>query len=362
MKTLAAISRKDAPAPVIESVDLEEPRAGELLVRLVATGICHTDISVHSRPEPRPMVLGHEGAGIVERVGPGVERFQPGDRVGLSYSFCGHCRNCMSGAHSYCEDMMPRNFVGTREDGTSPISQNGERVYGNFFGQSSFSQYTIAQESSAVKIAADVPIEIVGPLGCGIMTGAGAVLNAFKLRPGQSLAVFGSGSVGLAAVMAAKLAGAERIIAIDKVPSRLALARELGATDTIEAGSENDAEQVRALVPRGVDFSFNTTDVAPVYSAAHDCLAMGGTAGFVTSPNGTVPPLHGKMLYGGQRLRSVLMGDATAANFIPMLIEYHLQGRFPFDKLIKFYPFEKIAEAFHDSETGKTIKPVLRMS
>ena len=361
MKTLAAISRKGAPAPEIEMVDIEPPRAGEILVRLVATGVCHTDLKVHARPEPKPIVLGHEGAGIIERVGARVESLKPGDHVVLSFNWCGTCPSCMRGDHSYCYGILPRNFGGLREDGTSPLARRGERLFANFFGQSSFAHYAIANDHAAVKVERDLPLELLGPLACGIQTGAGAVLNAFKLRPGQSLAVFGSGSVGLSAVMAARLAGASRIIAIDVVPARLALAKELGATDVIDARNTNAVQAIKALLPYGVDFSFNTTQVPAIYTQALECLAMHGAAGFVAAPDGDwAPPIY-PMLAGGQRLQAVLTGDATPATFIPMLIDYYRQGRFPFDRLIRFYPFEKIADAFHDSATGSAIKPVLLM-
>jgi len=362
MKMLGAISRPKTAAPIIETLDLDEPRAGEVLVRLVATGICHTDITVHGRAMEGGIVLGHEGAGVIERVGPGVSCLKPGDHVVLSYSFCGHCAPCLRGDHSYCDEVMARNFGGLRADSTSALSLNGKPVMARFFGQSSFAQYAIAEEGSVVKVGKDVPLELLGPLACGLMTGAGAVLNAFKLRPGQSIAVFGAGSVGLAAVMAARIAGASRIIAIDKVGSRLEMARELGATETIEPARGDSAAAVRALSPGGVDFSLNTTTAPAIFSAALDCLAQQGTMGVVTSSTETPwTPDMGAFLRGGRRMRAILMGDATPTTFIPLLIDFYRQGRFPFDKIIKFYPFEEIAQAFADSEAGKTIKPVLRM-
>ena len=361
MKTLAAISRPGTPAPVIETFDIEDPRDDEILVRIVASGICHTDLMMHERAQhaPRPMILGHEGAGVIERVGPGVERLKPGDHVALSYSYCGHCPNCRKGENSYCDEMGIRNFGGLRADGSSAVHQNGKPVAARFFNQSSFSQFAIANEGSAVLVPKDVPIELLGPLGCGILTGAGSVMNALKVRPGDSIAVFGTGGVGLSAIMAARLSGAKHIIAIDKIPSRLALARELGATAAVDVTSDGPVESIRALIARGIEFALLTVPAKTAFAQATRALAMHGTLGMVISPDGEIS--LGGMLSGGQRWVSILMGDATPQLFIPMLIDLYRQGRFPFDKLVKFYAFEDIAQAFHDSEAGTTIKPILRM-
>ncbi|MFZ1989282.1 MAG: NAD(P)-dependent alcohol dehydrogenase [Alphaproteobacteria bacterium] len=359
MKTLAAISRPGSPAPVIEAFDIEEPREGEILVRIVASGICHTDIMMHERARGAPMILGHEGAGIVERVGAGVKQMLAGDHVVLSYGYCGQCPSCRRGANSYCDEMGPRNFGGMRPDGSSPVHQNGKPISARFFNQSSFSQFAIASENSAVLVPKDVPIELLGPLGCGILTGAGAVINAFRLRPGDSIAVFGVGSVGLSAVMAARLSGAKHIVAIDKVASRLSLARELGATHVVDATKEDAVKLIRSIAPRGIEFAFNTTTSKSVFVQATQVLAMQGSLGLVNAPEGDVP--ISLMMSSGQRWTMILMGDATPQLFIPMLIDLYKQGRFPFDRLVKFYPFEEVAQAFHDSEAGTTIKPILRM-
>ena len=365
MKTIAAISREGATVPVIEDIEIEGPRAGEVLVRIVASGICHTDARAGASGglgTPRPVVLGHEGAGIVAEVGAGITTLAVGDHVVLSGSSCGTCPSCRGNFPSYCVQMYPRNFGGSRLDGSSAYSQNGVKVFGHFFGQSSFAKYSIAGERTAVKVPRDVPLDILGPLGCGVITGSGAVINSLNVGAGDTLAVFGTGGVGLSAIMAAKLVGAARVIAVDVVASRLALARELGATDTINSKETPDvAKAIRDIVPGGVSFSFNTTSVPEIYTQALECLTMRGTAGFVTSPRGDWAPQMFKMLAGGRRLQGILGGDAAPQTFIPMLIDYYRQGRMPFDRLIRFYRFDQIADAFHDMERGDTIKPVLRM-
>ena len=364
MKIEAAVSRVGQPHPVIETLDIEEPRAGEILVRIVATGICHTDLKVHAGQgarTPLPAVLGHEGAGVVECIGEGVRTVAVGDRVVLSGSSCGVCPSCLHSFPSYCLEMLRRNFSGSRLDGSSPLSLGGERIHAHFFGQSSFARYAIAGERSAVKVAADVPLELLGPLGCGILTGAGAVLNAFSVGAGDSLAVFGSGGVGLAAIMAARLVGVSRIIAIDRVPRRLELARELGATHTLDATHGDTVAAIREITGHGADFSFNTTLAPEVFTQALECLAMRGTAGFVAAPLGEWRPAMFPMLAGGRRLQGIVGGDAAPQLAIPMLIDYYRQGRFAFDRLVRFYRFEEIATAFRDMEHGECVKPVLRM-
>ena len=361
MKIEAAVLREGETRPAIESVDIEEPRDDEVLVRLVATGICHTDIEVASRPGQRPIVLGHEGAGIVEKVGPHVTEFEPGDHVILSGNSCGHCPSCLDNHPSYCVENMPRTFGALRMDGSSPLSKDGQPVFGRFFGQSSFATYSLTNQSTPVKAPKDLPLEMLGPLGCGVITGAGSVIEAFKLRAGQSIAIFGAGSVGLSAVMAARLVGAAHIIAVDLIPERLSLARELGATEAINPAESDPVAAIQEITRYGVDFSFNTTGVPAVYSQAMACLAHQGIAGFVTPPRGDWAPEIFPLLAGGRSLRGIIGGDASPRLFLPKLLDFHRQGRFPFDRLTTFYPFESIADAFADIGSGKTIKPVLRM-
>jgi len=365
VRTEAAISRAGVDVPVLEAVELEAPRAGEVLIRIIASGICHTDLGVHAGRgpgTPLPAVLGHEGAGVVIDTGPGITALAVGDHVVLSGSSCGHCPSCRRNFPSYCREAMPRNFGGQRMDGSSALSQNGARLGGHFFGQSSFARHCLATERTAVKVSADLPLELLGPLGCGVITGAGAILFSLGVTVGQAVAVFGVGGVGLSAVMAARLVGAREIIAIDKIGSRLQLARELGATHTIDAAAPDIAQKIIEISGGGVDRSLNTTRVPGVFTAALQCLAMQGVAGFVAAPAAEWQPAMLPMLAGGRRLQGILGGDAAPQSVIPVLIDYYRQGRLPFDRLLRFYAFEDIGNAFRDMEHGEVVKPVLRMT
>ncbi|HEY7806648.1 MAG TPA: NAD(P)-dependent alcohol dehydrogenase, partial [Croceibacterium sp.] len=354
--------RGDTPSPALEQLELEEPRPGEMRIRLVATGICHTDLHEHpGRHSPHPIVLGHEGAGVVEKLGEGVTGFEIGDHVILSGNSCGQCPSCRANRPTYCDLAMPLCFGGQRLDGSTSLEggPKNEKVHSHFFGQSSFATHCVVPQRTAVKMDKDLPLEKLGPLGCGVVTGAGAVIEALKVGYGDTIAVFGTGGVGLSAVMAARLVGARRIVAVDINRERLELARELGATDCIPAAEDGVAKKVRAVTGRGVDFSFNTTTVPEVHTMALEVLAMNGTAGFVAAPRGEWAPKMFAMLAGGRQLRGILGGDAHPGLFLPKLVDYWRQGRFPFDRLLSFYPFAEIDRAFADAHSGKAIKPVL---
>jgi len=363
MKIQAAVSRSKLAPPMIEDVDLDEPRANEARVRIVATGICHTDLSCHEGngvPVPLPIVLGHEGAGVVESVGAGVRGLKAGDHVVLSGASCGLCPSCRAARPTYCRDAMKLSFGGMRADGSSPLSQEGVRIAGAFFGQSSFATHVNVPESTAVKVPADVPLELLGPLGCGIITGAGAMLEAFRIAPGHSVVIFGVGSVGLAAVMAARIAGAASIVAVDVSPQRLELAKTLGATDTVRS-ADDTATALREIQPYGFTYSFNTTHAPAVYTLATACLANEGTAGIVTRPQGEWTLNVAQLLAGGRKLQGILGGSANPQLFLPLLIEYWRRGRFPFDRLITEFGFAQLGEAWQAAKAGEVIKPVMRM-
>lgn len=365
MRISAAVSRVDQPAPRIEEVELAEPRPDEVLVRIVAAGICHTDIRAHQGvglPTPKPIVLGHEGAGIVERVGAAVTHLAPGDHVVMSGSSCGRCSSCLDNQPSYCIETIQRNFGGQRRDSSTALSQEGALIHGHFFGQSSFATHAVADARGAVKIAADIPLHIAAPLGCGCITGAGAVLCSFALRAGQSLAVFGTGGVGLSAVMAARLAGAQQIVAIDPIAGRRQLAQELGATVSIDPGAGDVAQAVRRTVPAGVDFCLITSRAPQVFQAAIEATGMRGVVGFVAAPWEPWTLRLYDLLASGRSLRGILGGDANPQVFIPMILEHWRQGRFPIERLISTYPFERIAEAFTAFHEASAIKPVLMLA
>jgi aryl-alcohol dehydrogenase len=363
----AAVVRQKGGPFLIEAVDITPPRHDEVLVRVIATGMCHTDMVARDQiyPVPHPVVLGHEGAGVIEAVGENVTKVQKGDHVVLSFHSCGACRPCQDGHPAYCENFNAYNFAGARpDDGSHALcGQNGTPLNDRFFGQSSFGAYAIANDRNVVKVRKDVPLELLGPLGCGIQTGAGTVLNALKVGPGASFAAFGAGAVGLSAVMAAVAAGATTIFAIDIVPSRLELARDLGATHTVDSSEDDPVEAVRAVTGKGVDFAMDSTGVTAVIRNAVLALRPTGAAAIVgASKPGAVLDLDvNDLMQSAKSIRGVVEGDSVPDVFIPKLIDLYLAGRFPFDKLVKFYAFDEINEAAADSEKGGTLKPIIRI-
>ena len=363
IKVRAAVLREKSKPFVIEELELEEPRADEILVRNVATGICHTDLTVRDQhlPVPLPIVLGHEGTGIVEQVGERVTKVQPGDSVVLSYNHCGHCNNCKRGHPYYCEGFFSLNFGGSRQDGSSPLSKDGDIIHGSFFGQSSFATHSLVTEKNAVKVGNNIPLELLGPLGCGIQSGAGAVLNAFKADIGSSIAVFGTGALGLSAIMAAQVAGCRIVIGVDINSDRLDLARSLGATHTINPDVEDVLGNIRRFSGGGVDYSLEFTGQPTVFRQAIEVLAPLGICGIMAgAPPGTDFSFSPESVLVGRRIMGILEGESVPDLFIPLLIDLYEKGRFPFDKLIKTYPFEDINQAVADSEKGVTVKPVLK--
>lgn len=364
MKIQAAVIHKQGEPFQIEEVDLAAPRAGEVLVKIVACGVCHTDeVAQHQAiPVPLPAVLGHEGSGIVEEVGPGVTEFQKGDRVGLSFGFCGHCDNCLSAHPHACENLNIINFGGVMSDGTKRLSKNGEEI-SSFFGQSSFATYAVVNANSAVKVTDDdLDLGLIGPLGCGIQTGAGAVLNALRPSPGSTIAVFGCGTVGMSAIMAAKLAGCETIIAVGGNPESLNLAKELGATHTINRKETLDpVAKIKALTGGGVHYAIDTSGVADFVRKALASVRMMGTAVVLGATGDLTINVQMELMGEAKSLIGIVEGNAVPKLFIPQLLRYHKAGKFPFDRLIKFYDFADINQALEDSSKGKVIKAVLRM-
>lgn len=362
MKINAAVTRVPGTF-AFEILTLEDPRANEILVRMVATGICHTDLSAMDQilPSPLPIVLGHEGAGIVERVGSAVTKVIPGDHVVMTYDHCGTCPSCAAGEHTYCHDAVARCFGGSRPDGSSPLAHGAESIHGSFFGQSSLASHALCYERNVVKVRKDAPLVMLGPLACGIQTGVGAALNALAIREGSDFVVFGVGAVGLSAVMGAKIAGARRIIAVDISDERLALARELGATDTVNGLHEDPVERVHGLTPGGAMFSLDTSGVPRVMEQALSCLAPRGTCGWLAGVNPTLTvPVNPTFLLAGRKLRGIIEGDSHNPQvFINQMVDWFLDGRLPFDRLCKTYAFADLETALADCRSGKTIKPIV---
>jgi aryl-alcohol dehydrogenase len=360
--TAAILEELDAPLQLHE-VEIDAPRENEVLVRMRGVGICHTDVSAAhgSIPLPLPAVLGHEGAGVVEAVGPGVDSLSVGDHVALSFDHCRECSQCSGGHPAYCELFGPLNYFGERMDGSVTMRRGEEEVHGNWFGQSSFATHAIASVNNAVKVPADLPIELLGPLGCGLQTGAGSVLNVLDAQAGKGIIVFGLGAVGLGALMAAKAIGCDPIIGVDLNPKRLAIATELGATDTINPKETDDLLwRVQELAAPGLHYSFDAVGAGPVIRQALESLRSPGhcvTVGFQGLENEiTVDQGH---LLLGRRLSGVVEGDADPQTFIPRLIELYREGKFPFDRLVQKFPFEQINEAIAAANAGSVVKPIL---
>jgi aryl-alcohol dehydrogenase len=365
MKITAAVVHERSGPFTVEQLDLCDPRPDELLVEVVASGMCATDL--HGRdayyPTKYPKVFGHEGAGIVRAVGDGVTEFKPGDHVVMAYPWCGECPNCKTDRRSYCLHAFDLKMNGTRADGSTLHSKDGKPVYSAFFQQSSFGNFTIANERFAVKVRDDAPIEHICALACGGQTGAGAVLNVMKPHPGESFAVFGIGSVGLSALMAAKISGCQPIIAVDVHEHRLTLARELGATHTINHNDRSDVVgDIRRITGPGARYAVETSALPSVFREAVDCLMPGGTCALLGSARkGTEASFEIPFLQNGRTVRGVIQGDSVPKEFIPLLVDHIMAGRFPIDRLITFYPLNEINRAAAESSEGKTIKPVLRL-
>jgi aryl-alcohol dehydrogenase len=363
MKIRAAVVRQKSGPFVFEDLDLEEPRDDEVLVRVVASGICHTDLVARDQymPVPLPAVLGHEGAGVVEKVGSRVKKVVPGDHIVSSYLSCGSCSSCLTGQPTYCLNFFPCNFSGSRTDGSITMSGKGKAVHGSFFGQSSFASHALMTERNIVKVSKDIPLEKLAPLGCGVQTGAGGVMNSLKVTPGSSIAVFGMGSVGLSAVAAARVVGSTTIIAVDVNAERLRVAKKMGATHVVNSKRSNPVEEIQKITGGGARYSLECTGIPDVLSQSLDCLALTGVCGLIgVAPFGSKVSLDCQNILNGRTVRGIVEGDSIPDVFIPQLIDLFMQGRFPFDKMLSFYSFDEINKAAEDSEKGKVIKAVVR--
>ncbi|MEV5595345.1 NAD(P)-dependent alcohol dehydrogenase [Streptomyces sp. NPDC052496] len=362
MRIRAALVRTPGGPFVTQEVELERPRPDEILVRITAASICHTDLIMRQvwPPQRLPMVFGHEGAGVVEAVGDAVTGFVPGDTVCLTYRSCGDCAQCSTGEPAYCERSGLLNAGGTRPDSTTPLSgTDGTPVHGQFFGQSAFATHCLTTESNTVKIPADFPATLAAPLGCSVQTGVGTVSTVLRPAPGATLAVFGAGSVGLSAVMAAVAADCT-VIAVDPVAARRALARELGATAAVDPTTEDDvAAALQDLTGGGPQYAIDTTGQATAVSQAVSALRKRSTLALVglgTAQFDTMP-----VITKGITIRGVTEGDGLPAANIARLVQLHRQGVLPLEKLVAAFPFKDIEAAAEAAASGQVVKPVLTL-
>lgn len=366
MQARAAVMPERYGRWTIETLEVAEPGPQEVLVRVVASGICQTD--VHARdgffPMPYPAVYGHEGAGVVERVGSAVTTLKPGDHVMMANPSCGMCADCLAGFAAYCSKAPLLKQSGYRADGTSLTFRRGqEPVYGSFFQQSSFASRTLATERNTIRVPDDAPLDILAAFPCGVNTGTGAVLNVLKPQPGDSYVAFGTGTVGFAGLLAARLAGCDPIIAVDLFDDRLALARSLGATHTVHARDPQLVETVRRLAGgRGAKFCLEAAGFPEALRAAVDVLAPRGTVCLVGSARaGVEVPLEMRTIQQGRMVRGCVQGESDVQTFLPSLIELYRAGKLPIDRLVRHYPHAAINDAVADMLAGTTIKAVLHM-
>jgi aryl-alcohol dehydrogenase len=359
MKVRAAVAYENEPSFLIEELEMSGPGPQDILVRMAGCGLCHTDVKARegTMGVPMPAVLGHEGSGIVERVGERVTKVKPGDHVVLTCDSCGTCPTCVSGSPAYCDRMTTLNFTDGRAGEPGSFHKGGVAIHGHFFGQSSFASYAVTRERNTIPVRRDAPLEILGVLGCGVQTGAGGIMNSLDPPANSSIAIFGAGPVGLSAVMGAVVCRCSVIIAVDVLESRLAMAQQLGATHTILAGGQSPiADEIRKMVPGGVGYAFDTTGRVDSNEQALESLAAKGRFGFCAIP--AEAPKMSRVMIRGLWIRGIVQGDSVPDAFIPRLIELHLDGRFPFDKLVAKYPFDKINQAIADQAAGLVAKPV----
>ena len=363
MKVTAAVSTPQPGPFALAELEIEAPRADEILVRIAAVGICHTDLVAHQGGFGFDVatVLGHEGAGVVVEVGSDVTKVAPGDKVLLSFRSCGRCAKCERGHPAYCAHLFGLNFTNARPDGSRALRGPDGAIGSNFFGQSSFASHALTYERNLVRLPDDLPFALGAPLGCGIQTGAGSVLNVFDTQAGSAIVVAGGGAVGLSAVMAARLRGCDPILVIEPLAARRALALELGATHAIDPAAADIGAAIRAFCPPGVDFALDTTGRADVLGALAASLAAQGTLGCVgiAAPGTPMPGDLGQLCALGHAIRGIIEGDAEPDRLIPELIDHYLAGRFPIDRLVRTYPFDAINDAVAAQHRGECVKAVL---
>jgi aryl-alcohol dehydrogenase len=363
MKIKAAVVFEKGGPFQIKEVELDPPKTNEVLVKVTACGVCHTDDGVRQQklPTPLPAVLGHEGCGVVEAAGPGVTAFKKGDRVGFSYGYCGVCEACRTGQPYGCERNVELNFSGVHFDGTTRLHYEG-RDLAAFFGQSAFATHAVVHVHNLIPVPDDMDLALVGPLGCGLQTGSGAVLNCLKPGPATSIVVTGCGSVGLSAVMASKIAGCTTIIACDVVDSRLEMAKALGATHTVNSRSVGSVvDEVKKITRIGAHYAVDCTGIGACVRQSLGCTRSLGTCVIVGATAELTINVEEELMGVCKKLVGVVEGYSVPQVYIPKLMEYYQKGLFPFDKLVTYYDFEDINQAFEDTHKGDVIKAILKM-
>jgi len=348
----------------IEDIDLQPPGPGEIMVKMAAAGLCHSDLSVinGSRPRPTPMVLGHEAAGIVEEVGDFVTDLKVGDHVVMVFvPSCGHCLPCCEGRPALCEPGAESNNSGTLISGGSRLSRNEESV-SHHLGVSAFAEYATMSRNSVIKIDKDLPLDQAALFGCAVLTGVGAVVNTGKVEPGSTVAVVGLGGVGLASILGARLAGASRIVAVDLDDSKLALAKELGATDCFNASSPDCVGEIREATQGGVNYAFELAGAVPALETAYNVTRRGGTTVTAGLPHPdkrfALAPVS--LVAEERTLKGSYIGTSVPMRDIPRYISLFRQGRLPVDKLLTGHlKLENINEGFDLMAQGKAVRQVI---
>ena len=360
IKIKAAVNRVPGASPVIETLMLDDPADDELIIRIEAAGICHTDISFAQMIET-PRVLGHEGAGTIVAIGAGVTDFEIGDRVIATFGSCGACPNCDAHRPAYCYTGLMLNIFGIRPQGTPLHSMDGTDVGGAFFQQSSFATHALVTQRNVVKIPDGIDMVTAAPFGCGIQTGAGAVFNQLGALPGRPLLVIGAGAVGMAAVMAGRIVGCDPIIIVELSAERRELALELGAHQALDGADSEWVEQVIKITGGGATAALDTAGVQSTFEGSLKALHAGGTLGVVNSPSGVGEPVQhpGGLDFVAKTIVGVIEGDSLPSEFLPRLMAYYLAGEFPVDRLIQTFPFDEIDQAFEAARLHRVIKPVL---
>lgn len=358
MRITAAVLETAGGPFVLQDVELGEPRHDEVLVRMSGTGICGTDLEFATF-FATPAVLGHEGAGVVERVGSRVTSVAPGDHVAMSFTSCGACPLCLTGSPAYCRDFDALNFAGRRPDGSSALSRDGAEINAHFLGQSSFATHAVVPERAVVPIRKDLDLTKVGPFGCGFQTGAGGVLNVLRPQPGSTIAIFGAGAVGTAAILAARLSGCSVVTAVDVNAAKLKAARSYGATHAVDSSAGDPAQALRDIAPHGFDFVIDTTGHQAVLRTAVEALGPLGRCGVIGVGPSQEMSFDWRSVLNGRTITGIIGGSSLPQVFLPRLLDLYAEGGFPVDRMMSYYPFEKINEAVAAVRSGAVAKAVL---